>query len=109
MARRGEAVTAPDVRAAAELIHDALDAAEESYHERERGIIDTTSGQLAAALLAAGWRPPAPQGHVCRPEGDPAQLPSATRWTCPEDGTTWVSVKRMVGRTMHGEWQKTRY
>lgn len=52
-------MTAPDVRAAAELIHDALDAADESYHERERGIIDTTSGQLAAALLAAGWVPPA--------------------------------------------------
>lgn len=51
-------MTASDVRVAAELIHDALDAADASYHERERGIIDLTSDELAAALLAAGWRPP---------------------------------------------------
>lgn len=99
-------MTTPDVRAAAEQIHDALDAADDGYQERERGIIDMTSGELAAALLAAGWRPPAPRGHTCLPEGDPARLPSATRWTCPEDGTVWFSVKRMVGRTMHGEWRR---
>lgn len=51
--------TASDVRAAAEQIHDALDAADDGFHDRDTGVVDTTSGQLAAALLAAGWRPPA--------------------------------------------------
>lgn len=42
-----------------ELIHDALDAYEYSgYHDRETGIIDMTSSELAGALLAAGWRSP---------------------------------------------------
>jgi hypothetical protein len=51
-------MTAPDVRRAAELIHDAMDADDASHHERERGIVDTTSDELAAALLRAGWTPP---------------------------------------------------
>ena len=60
-------MTGPEVRHAAELIHDALDAADDGYHDRDSGVVDTTSGQLAAALLAAGWRPPS--------------TPSATRST----------------------------
>ncbi len=50
----------PAVRAAAELIHDALDAADDfrGYHGRETGILDMQSDELAEALLAAGWRPP---------------------------------------------------
>lgn len=44
------------------------------------------------------------EGHRCQPEGDPAQLPSGTRWTCPEDARVWTSVKRMINRTMVGEW-----
>lgn len=52
-------MTSLDTWQAAELIHDAMDAADASYSERERGIIDTSSTELAVALLAAGWRPPA--------------------------------------------------
>jgi hypothetical protein len=48
----------PEIRRAAEQIHDAMDDDDASYHERERGIVDTTSDQLAAALLRAGWTPP---------------------------------------------------
>lgn len=44
--------------AAAELIHDALDVADAGYHDRKRGILDLSSYELAAALLAAGWSPP---------------------------------------------------
>jgi hypothetical protein len=51
-------VTASDVRRAAELIHEAMDADDAGHHERERGIVDTTSDELAAALLRAGWTPP---------------------------------------------------
>lgn len=53
-------MTSPEVRAAAELIHDALDAAEDcrGYHGRDSGILDLQSDELAAALLAAGWQPP---------------------------------------------------
>jgi hypothetical protein len=47
-----------EIRRAAELIHDALDADDAGYHERETGIVDTTSDELAAALLKAGWTPP---------------------------------------------------
>jgi hypothetical protein len=46
-----------DYHRAAELIHDALDAADEGYHDRETGTVDTTSGQIAVALLDAGWQP----------------------------------------------------
>jgi hypothetical protein len=56
--RRGVSTSAPDVRRAAELIHDPAGADDAGYHERERGIVDTTSDQLAAALLRAGWTPP---------------------------------------------------
>lgn len=51
-------------RRAAELIHDAMDAAEASYHERDTGIVDSCSEVIAEALLAAGWKPPEgpPQG-----------------------------------------------
>lgn len=47
-----------DIRTAIKLIHDAMDADDASYHERETGIIDTASEVLAQALLKAGWRPP---------------------------------------------------
>lgn len=87
-----------EVHLAAELIHDALDAADASYHERERGIIDTTSDELAAALLAAGWRPPVPQGHKCSPPPASADDPGRR--------TPWVFVRRMIGRKMYGEWRQ---
>jgi hypothetical protein len=47
-----------DTATAAELVHDALDSAGGCYHDRESGVVDVQSGPLAAALLAAGWRPP---------------------------------------------------
>lgn len=47
------------VRAAAEAIHDALDAADAGFHDRDTGEIDMTTDELAAALIAAGWKPPA--------------------------------------------------
>lgn len=51
----------PEVRAAAELIHDALDAADiRGYQARATGILDLQSDELAEALLAAGWQPPEP-------------------------------------------------
>lgn len=55
-------MTDPDVHAAIEQIHDALDAANAGYHDRDSGVIDLTSGELAAALLQAGWVPPEPVG-----------------------------------------------
>lgn len=51
-------MTSSEVRAAAEAIFDALEAADASYHDRTTGVIDITGDELAAALLAAGWRPP---------------------------------------------------
>jgi hypothetical protein len=54
----GDVVTLPDTWQTAELIHDAMDSADATYHDRERGIVDTISTELAAALLAAGWTPP---------------------------------------------------
>lgn len=51
-------LTTPEIRAAAELVHDALDVADASYHDRDSGVLDLTSDELAAALLAAGWQPP---------------------------------------------------
>lgn len=47
----------------AELIHDALDAAKVSYHEQASGTVDVHSGDLAEALIAAGWRPPLDDNH----------------------------------------------
>jgi len=59
---------------ACELIHDAMDAADASYHERDRGIIDTTSDVLANALLAAGWQPPtAGQQEITRAKAQQTQ------------------------------------
>jgi hypothetical protein len=52
-------MVAPVVRAVAEQIHDALDAADAGYHDRKTGELDMTSDELAAALLASGWLPPA--------------------------------------------------
>lgn len=43
---------------AIDLIHDALDAANAGYHDRDTGVVDMTSGEIARALLAAGWTPP---------------------------------------------------
>jgi hypothetical protein len=48
---------------------------------------------------------PSTEAHTCQPEGDPADLRSGTLWTCPVDGRQWVSVKRMIGRRMLGEWR----
>lgn len=50
-----------DYRRAAELIHDALDVSDSryGYHNRLSGDVDITSDELAAALLDAGWQPPA--------------------------------------------------
>jgi len=63
-----------NTRDASELIHDAMDAADVSYHERDRGIIDTTSDQLANALLLAGWQPPtAEQQKITRAKARQAQ------------------------------------
>ena len=45
-------------RDAAELIHDALDAADAGYHDRESGVVDMQAVEIAAALLDAGWTPP---------------------------------------------------
>ena len=53
-------MTSPEVRAAVEQIHAALDAADDGFHDRETGELDITSEQLAAALLEAGWTPPHP-------------------------------------------------
>lgn len=47
-----------EVSRAAELIHDALEAAEPGYHDRQTGVVDMVSVDIARALLAAGWRPP---------------------------------------------------
>lgn len=47
-----------DICEAAQLIHEAMDAAGTCYSEYETGIVDTTSTLLAAALLSAGWTPP---------------------------------------------------
>jgi hypothetical protein len=43
---------------AADLIHDALDAADASYHDRESGVVDAQATDVARALLAAGWKTP---------------------------------------------------
>lgn len=51
-------MTDPHIRRAAEQIHDALDAADEGFHDRATGVVDATSDELAAALLRAGWTPP---------------------------------------------------
>lgn len=55
-----------ETRAAAELIHDALEATEDGigYHDRGTGIVDMTSDELAAALLRAGWVSPAVKQQV---------------------------------------------
>lgn len=59
----------PEVRAAAEAIHDALDAMEDcGYHNRNSGILDLTSDELAEALLLAGWLPPSHVGIVSSEE-----------------------------------------
>jgi hypothetical protein len=47
-----------DVSRAIELLHDALDADNAGYHDRDTGVVDMTSGEIARALLAAGWTPP---------------------------------------------------
>jgi hypothetical protein len=43
---------------AIEQFHDAMDNHDGCYHDRERGIVDGTSGEIVKALLAAGWRVP---------------------------------------------------
>lgn len=43
---------------AIELFHDAMDAHDGCYHDRDTGIVDGTSGEIVKALLAAGWRVP---------------------------------------------------
>ncbi len=43
---------------AIELFHDAMDAHDGGYHERDTGIVDCTSGEIVRALLAAGWKVP---------------------------------------------------
>jgi hypothetical protein len=45
-------------REAAELIHDAIDSHGHGYHDRYSGEVDMDSGDLATALLKAGWLPP---------------------------------------------------
>lgn len=45
-------------RSPGELIHDALDAYGCGYHNRFSGEVDMLSGDIAAALLAAGWKLP---------------------------------------------------
>ena len=95
----------PTVRAAADLIHDALDADDDGFHDRDTGVIDTTSGQLATALLKAGWRPPAPASHEC--DFPPGVTDSEQRYyECPVCGAHWVKMKRMVGRTMYRSWHR---
>jgi hypothetical protein len=52
-------------RIASELIHSALDATQLMHHERLTGIVgETTSEELADALLRAGWIPPLPETAV---------------------------------------------
>ena len=49
-----------ELRHAAHLLFDALDA-RGVYCERDTGVVDATAAEIAAALLAAGWTPPASQ------------------------------------------------
>jgi hypothetical protein len=66
--------------------------------------LDDVAPVLAELLIAAGWRPPPSVEHKCLLPDNPAQMPSATVWRCPEDGREYISVKRMVGRKTYGEW-----
>ena len=45
-------------RSPGDLIHDALDVHGFCYHEPHSGLVDGQSGDIAAALLAAGWKLP---------------------------------------------------
>lgn len=67
--------------------------------------LDRVAPVLAELLRVAGWRPPPSVEHKCPLPDNPAQMPSATVWRCPEDGREYISVKRMVGRKMYGEWR----
>lgn len=75
-------------RSPIDLFHDALDAADVTYHERERGIVDSCSEELVKALLAAGWKPPTPTEVTAdavpttRPELPDGYRPGCSNWRC---------------------------
>jgi len=102
----------------AAAIPDAAAAALPYLHERIAEVADVLSGHpgshayLAAALEA--WRSEvdaeAGTAHRCQPPPVSERMSAGAfadrRWDCPEDGTRFILVRRMVGRQMYGEWRK---
>lgn len=42
-----------------ELLFDAFEAADVGFYDRDTGVVDMQAADIASALIAAGWTPPA--------------------------------------------------